>query len=89
MCLSTIKHLTLIIYDDLSKPRHKYPRDFFIYIHIFWKEPAKLSNELGEGSITALPIVETQSRDISAYIPTNIISITDGKIFLSFNIVIY
>lgn len=49
---------------------------------ITWKRAAKLSDELGGGSITALPIIETQAGDISAYIPTNVISITDGQMFL-------
>ena len=88
----------LIVYDDLSKHavsyrtlslllkrspgREAYPGDVF-YLHSRLLERAcKLSNEYGGGSITALPIVETQSGDISAYIPTNVISITDGQIFL-------
>ncbi|PHT78947.1 ATP synthase subunit alpha, chloroplastic [Capsicum annuum] len=90
---------TLIIYDDLSKQAQAYrqmslllrrppsceayPGDvFYLHSHLL-ERAAKLSSSLGEGSTTALPIVETQSRDISAYIPTNVISITDGKIFLS------
>nr|YP_010291651.1 ATP synthase CF1 alpha subunit [Scleria parvula]ULQ67658.1 ATP synthase CF1 alpha subunit [Scleria parvula] len=90
---------TLIIYDDLSKQaqayrqmslllrrppgREAYPGDVF-YLHSrLLERAAKLSSSLGEGSMTALPIVETQSGDVSAYIPTNIISITDGQIFLS------
>jgi F-type H+-transporting ATPase subunit alpha len=89
----------LIIYDDLSKHavayrtlslllkrspgREAYPGDIF-YLHSRLLERAcHLSNEKGGGSITALPIVETQAGDISAYIPTNVISITDGQIFLS------
>ncbi len=89
----------LIIYDDLSKHavayralslllkrspgREAYPGDVF-YLHSRLLERAcKLSDEYGGGSITALPIVETQSGDISAYIPTNVISITDGQIFLT------
>lgn len=89
----------LIIYDDLSKHavayralslllkrspgREAYPGDVF-YLHSRLLERAcKLSKEYGGGSITALPIVETQSGDISAYIPTNVISITDGQIFLT------
>ena len=89
----------LIIYDDLSKHavayralslllkrspgREAYPGDVF-YLHSRLLERAcKLSDEFGGGSITALPIVETQSGDISAYIPTNVISITDGQIFLT------
>ncbi len=88
----------IIIYDDLSKHavayrelsllmrrpsgREAYPGDVF-YLHSRLLERAgKLSDELGGGSITALPIVETQSGDISAYIPTNIISITDGQLYL-------
>nr|YP_010574336.1 ATP synthase CF1 alpha subunit [Halophila ovalis]UZH94347.1 ATP synthase CF1 alpha subunit [Halophila ovalis] len=90
---------TLIIYDDLSKQaqayrqmslllrrppgREAYPGDVF-YLHSrLLERAAKLSSKLGEGSMTALPIVETQSGDVSAYIPTNVISITDGQIFLS------
>lgn len=89
----------LIVYDDLSKHavayrtlslllkrspgREAYPGDIF-YIHSRLLERAcHLKNELGGGSITALPIIETQAGDISAYIPTNVISITDGQIFLS------
>ena len=91
------KHV-LIIYDDLSKHavsyremslllrrppgREAYPGDVF-YLHSrLLERAAKLSDELGGGSITALPIVETKGGDISAYIPTNVISITDGQIFL-------
>lgn len=91
------KHV-LIIYDDLSKHavayramslllrrppgREAYPGDVF-YLHSrLLERSAKLSDELGGGSITALPIIETQAGDISAYIPTNVISITDGQIFL-------
>ncbi|ONK65901.1 uncharacterized protein A4U43_C06F2140 [Asparagus officinalis] len=90
---------TLIIYDDLSKQaqayrqmslllrrppgREAYPGDVF-YLHSrLLERAAKLGSSLGEGSMTALPIVETQSGDVSAYIPTNVISITDGQIFLS------
>ncbi len=90
---------TLIIYDDLSKQaqayrqmslllrrppgREAYPGDVF-YLHSrLLERAAKLSSELGEGSMTALPIIETQAGDVSAYIPTNVISITDGQIFLS------
>ncbi|MBF2077277.1 MAG: F0F1 ATP synthase subunit alpha [Synechococcales cyanobacterium T60_A2020_003] len=90
---------TLIIYDDLSKQaqayrqmslllrrppgREAYPGDVF-YLHSrLLERAAKLSPELGEGSMTALPIIETQAGDVSAYIPTNVISITDGQIFLS------
>lgn len=88
----------LIVYDDLSKHaiayralslllerspgREAYPGDVF-YLHSrLLERSARLSDELGGGSITALPIVETQAGDVSAYIPTNIISITDGQIFL-------
>ena len=91
------KHV-LIIYDDLTKQaqayramslllrrppgREAYPGDVF-YLHSRLLERAvKLSDELGGGSITALPIIETQAGDVSAYIPTNVISITDGQIFL-------
>ncbi|KPQ34666.1 MAG: F-type H+-transporting ATPase alpha subunit AtpA [Phormidesmis priestleyi Ana] len=90
---------TLIIYDDLTKQaqayrqmslllrrppgREAYPGDVF-YLHSrLLERAAKLSPELGEGSMTALPIIETQAGDVSAYIPTNVISITDGQIFLS------
>ena len=89
----------LIIYDDLSKHavayrelslllkrppgREAFPGDVF-YLHSrLLERAAKLSDKLGGGSITALPIIETQAGDISAYIPTNVISITDGQIFLS------
>ncbi|HHE37911.1 MAG TPA: F0F1 ATP synthase subunit alpha [Candidatus Cloacimonetes bacterium] len=92
------KH-ALIIYDDLSKHavsyrqislllrrppgREAYPGDVF-YLHSRLLERAsKLSDELGGGSLTALPIIETQADDITAYIPTNVISITDGQIYLS------
>ena len=88
----------LIVYDDLSKQaaayreislllrrppgREAYPWDVF-YLHSrLLERAAKLSDELGAGSLTALPIIETQAGDISAYIPTNVISITDGQIFL-------
>jgi len=88
----------LIIYDDLSKQavayrqmslllrrppgREAYPGDVF-YIHSrLLERAAKLNDELGGGSLTALPIIETQAGDVSAYIPTNVISITDGQIFL-------
>nr|YP_009396595.1 ATP synthase CF1 subunit alpha [Vertebrata australis]ARW65781.1 ATP synthase CF1 subunit alpha [Vertebrata australis] len=90
---------TLVIYDDLTKQaqayrqmslllrrppgREAYPGDVF-YLHSrLLERAAKLSNELGSGSMTALPIIETQAGDVSAYIPTNVISITDGQIFLS------
>lgn len=88
----------LIVYDDLSKHavayramslllrrppgREAYPGDVF-YIHSrLLERAAKLNDDLGGGSITALPIIETQAGDVSAYIPTNVISITDGQIFL-------
>ena len=88
----------LIVYDDLSKHatayrtlslllrrppgREAYPGDVF-YLHSrLLERAAKLSDELGGGSLTALPIIETQAGDVSAYIPTNVISITDGQIFL-------
>jgi F-type H+-transporting ATPase subunit alpha len=90
---------TLAIYDDLSKQaqayremslllrrppgREAYPGDVF-YLHSrLLERAAKLSDALGSGSMTALPVVETQAGDVSAYIPTNVISITDGQIFLS------
>jgi F-type H+-transporting ATPase subunit alpha len=89
---------TLVIYDDLSKQaqsyrqislvlrrppgREAYPGDVF-YLHSrLLERAAKLSDEQGGGSLTALPIIETQAGDVSAYIPTNVISITDGQIFL-------
>ncbi len=92
----------LIVYDDLSKHaqayramslllkrppgREAYPGDVF-YLHSRLLERAvKLNDELGGGSITALPIIETQAGDVSAYIPTNVISITDGQIFLEANL---
>ncbi len=95
------KHV-LIIYDDLTKHaqayramslllrrppgREAYPGDVF-YLHSRLLERAcKLTDELGGGSITALPIIETQAGDVSAYIPTNVISITDGQIFLETNL---
>ncbi|MBR7090125.1 MAG: F0F1 ATP synthase subunit alpha, partial [Lachnospiraceae bacterium] len=88
----------LIVYDDLSKHavayralslllerspgREAYPGDVF-YLHSrLLERSARLSDELGGGSITALPIIETQAGDVSAYIPTNVISITDGQIYL-------
>ena len=90
---------TLVIYDDLSKQaaayrqmslllrrppgREAYPGDVF-YLHSrLLERAAKLSDAMGKGSMTALPIIETQAGDVSAYIPTNVISITDGQIFLS------
>lgn len=92
------KHV-LIVYDDLTKHavayremslllkrppgREAYPGDVF-YLHSrLLERAAKLSDELGGGSITALPIIETQAGDVSAYIPTNVISITDGQIYLT------
>jgi F-type H+-transporting ATPase subunit alpha len=92
------KMATLCIYDDLSKQaaayrqlslvlrrppgREAYPGDVF-YLHSrLLERAAKLSDEMGGGSLTALPIIETQAGDVSAYIPTNVISITDGQIFL-------
>jgi F-type H+-transporting ATPase subunit alpha len=96
------KQHALIIYDDLSKHaaayrqmslllrrppgREAYPGDVF-YLHSrLLERAAKLSDKLGGGSLTALPIIETQAGDISAYIPTNVISITDGQIFLETNL---
>jgi len=90
---------TLVVYDDLTKQasayrqmslllrrppgREAYPGDVF-YLHSrLLERAAKLSDKLGGGSMTALPIIETQAGDVSAYIPTNVISITDGQIFLS------
>src|SRR3989338_7426268 len=95
------KH-ALIIYDDLSKHavayrqlslllrrppgREAYPGDVF-YLHSrLLERAAKLKDELGGGSLTALPIIETQAGDVSAYIPTNVISITDGQIYLETDI---
>jgi F-type H+-transporting ATPase subunit alpha len=92
----------LVIYDDLSKQavayrqmslllrrppgREAYPGDIF-YLHSrLLERAAKLSKEKGGGSLTALPIIETQENDVSAYIPTNVISITDGQIFLESNL---
>src|SRR6185503_11471548 len=88
----------LIVYDDLSKHatayrqvslllrrppgREAYPGDVF-YLHSrLLERAARLSDELGGGSLTALPLIETQANDVSAYIPTNVISITDGQIYL-------
>lgn len=92
------KHV-LIIYDDLSKQavayrelslilrrppgREAYPGDIFYTHSRLLERAAKLSDEMGGGSMTALPIIETQAGDVSAYIPTNVISITDGQIFLN------
>ena len=95
------KH-ALIVYDDLSKQasayrqmslllrrppgREAYPGDVF-YIHSrLLERSSKLSEDLGGGSLTALPVIETQEGDVSAYIPTNVISITDGQIFLDTNL---
>ena len=92
----------LIIYDDLSKQavayrqmslllrrppgREAFPGDVF-YLHSrLLERAAKLSDELGGGSLTALPVIETQAGDVSAYIPTNVISITDGQVFLESNL---
>jgi F-type H+-transporting ATPase subunit alpha len=88
----------LVVYDDLSKHaqayravslllrrppgREAYPGDVF-YLHSrLLERAAKMSDEYGGGSLTALPIIETQAGDVSAYIPTNVISITDGQIYL-------
>jgi F-type H+-transporting ATPase subunit alpha len=96
------KQHALIIYDDLTKHaaayrqmslllrrppgREAYPGDVF-YLHSrLLERAAKLNDELGGGSLTALPIIETQAGDISAYIPTNVISITDGQIFMETNL---
>ncbi len=96
------KQHALIIYDDLTKHaaayrqmslllrrppgREAYPGDVF-YLHSrLLERAAKLSDNLGAGSLTALPIIETQAGDISAYIPTNVISITDGQIFMETNL---
>ncbi|MCT6839746.1 MAG: F0F1 ATP synthase subunit alpha, partial [Apilactobacillus kunkeei] len=92
------KHV-LIVYDDLTKQanayrelslilrrppgREAYPGDIFYTHSRLLERAAKLSDKLGGGSMTALPIVETQAGDVSAYIPTNVISITDGQIFLN------
>src|SRR5690606_37834652 len=95
------KHV-LVVYDDLTKHaaayrelslllrrppgREAYPGDVF-YLHSrLLERAAKLNDELGAGSLTALPIIETQAGDISAYIPTNVISITDGQIFMETNL---
>ena len=92
----------LIIYDDLSKQavayrqmslllrrppgREAFPGDVF-YLHSrLLERAAKLSDDLGAGSLTALPVIETQAGDVSAYIPTNVISITDGQVFLETNL---
>ena len=88
----------LIVYDDLSKQaaayrqvslllrrppgREAYPGDVFFLHSRLLERSAKVSDELGAGSMTALPIIETQAGDVSAYIPTNVISITDGQIYL-------
>src|SRR5207253_9017110 len=92
----------LLVYDDLSKQaeayrqlslllrrppgREAYPGDVF-YLHSrLLERAAKLSDDLGGGSLTALPVIETKAGDISAYIPTNVISITDGQIFLDLDL---
>jgi F-type H+-transporting ATPase subunit alpha len=88
----------LVIYDDLSKQavayrqlslllrrppgREAYPGDIFFLHSRLLERAARLSDEMGGGSLTALPIIETQEGDVSAYIPTNVISITDGQIYL-------
>jgi F-type H+-transporting ATPase subunit alpha len=93
---------SLIVYDDLSKQatayremslllrrppgREAYPGDVFFLHSRLLERSAKLNDELGAGSMTALPIIETQAGDVSAYIPTNVISITDGQIFLDTNL---
>ncbi|HRD41414.1 MAG TPA: F0F1 ATP synthase subunit alpha [Prochlorococcaceae cyanobacterium AMR_MDS_5431] len=90
---------TLIVYDDLTKQaqayrqmslllrrppgREAYPGDIFYCHSRLLERAAKLSDAMGKGSMTALPIIETQAGDVSAYIPTNVISITDGQVFLS------
>jgi len=90
---------TLIVYDDLTKQaqayrqmslllrrppgREAYPGDVFYCHSRLLERAAKLSDAMGKGSMTALPIIETQAGDVSAYIPTNVISITDGQVFLS------
>ena len=95
------KH-ALIIYDDLSKQavayrqmslllrrppgREAFPGDVFYLQSRLLERAAKLSDELGAGSLTALPVIETQAGDVSAYIPTNVISITDGQVFLESNL---
>jgi F-type H+-transporting ATPase subunit alpha len=92
------KQHALIVYDDLSKQavayrqvslllrrppgREAYPGDIFYNHSRLLERAAKLNDELGAGSLTALPIIETQAGDVSAYIPTNVISITDGQIYL-------
>eukprot|EP00884_Botryococcus_braunii_P001556 jgi/Botrbrau1/11400/Bobra.0151s0027.1 len=76
---------TLTIYDDLSKQAQAY-REMSLLLRRPPERAAKLNDTLGGGSMTALPIVETQEGDVSAYIPTNVISITDGQIFLSADI---
>jgi F-type H+-transporting ATPase subunit alpha len=89
----------LIVYDDLTKHaiayremslllrrppgREAYPGDIFFLHSRLLERAAKLSDELGGGSLTALPLIETQAGDVSAYIPTNLISITDGQIYLT------
>ena len=96
------KEHSLIIYDDLTKQanayremslllrrppgREAYPWDVFYTHSRLLERASKLNDELGAGSMTALPIIETQAWDVSAYIPTNVISITDGQIFLESNL---
>jgi len=75
------KKATLCVYDDLSKQAAAY-RQLSLVLRRLLERAAKLSDEMGGGSLTALPIIETQAGDVSAYIPTNVISITDGQIFL-------
>jgi F-type H+-transporting ATPase subunit alpha len=92
----------VIVYDDLSKQavayrqmslllrrppgREAYPGDVF-YLHSrLLERAAKMNDKMGAGSLTALPVIETQANDVSAYIPTNVISITDGQIFLETNL---
>src|SRR6202012_2602061 len=88
----------LVVYDDLTRHaqayrevslllrrppgREAYPGDIFFLHSRLLERSAKLSDEKGAGSMTALPIIETQAGDVSAYIPTNVISITDGQIYL-------
>jgi F-type H+-transporting ATPase subunit alpha len=92
----------LIIYDDLSKQavayrqlslllrrppgREAYPGDIFFNHSRLLERASKVNDDLGAGSLTALPIIETQAGDVSAYIPTNVISITDGQVYLEPNL---
>src|SRR6202008_1487057 len=96
------KQHALIVYDDLSKQavayrqlslllrrppgREAYPGDVFYCHSRLLERSAKLSDELGAGSLTSLPIIETLEGEVSAYIPTNVISITDGQIYLQPNL---